>query len=93
MHWYIISAIYLILVSIVCLRILYDISSTTKAFAYLLVVMLLPGLGIIIYFAVGANYRKNKLYSKKIGEDNQLLDEIRDKIVHDSEKEWGHRRG
>jgi len=88
-NWYLsIGLAYAALVIFVCLRILYDINSTSKAFAYLLVALLLPGLGIIIYFAVGANYRKNKLYSKKIISDNQLLEEIRAKIVHESEKTW-----
>jgi len=89
MNWYILlGAGYAVLVIFVCLRILYDIQSTSKTFAYLLVTLLLPGIGIIIYFAVGANYRKNKLYSKKIITDNKLLAEIREKIVHESEKTW-----
>lgn len=89
MNWYLLIGLaYAALVIFVCLRILYDINSTSKAFAYLLVALLLPGIGIIIYFAVGANYRKNKLYSKKIISDNQLLEEIRAKIVHESEKTW-----
>ncbi len=89
MIWYILfGAGYLSLVVFVCLRILYDINSASKAFAYLLVTLLLPGIGMAIYFAVGANYRKNKLYSKKILTDNTLLAEIREKIVHESEKAW-----
>ncbi|TSJ34906.1 cardiolipin synthase, partial [Mucilaginibacter corticis] len=89
MNWIIVAGIlYAAFVIFVCLRILYDINSTSKAFAYLLVVLLLPGIGMIIYFAVGANYRKNKLYSKKIISDNKLLEEIRQKIIHDSEKTW-----
>ncbi|NNU34114.1 cardiolipin synthase [Mucilaginibacter sp. S1162] len=86
MHWYIICALYVLLVLFVCGKVLYDIRSTSKTFAYLLVVILIPGIGIIIYFAVGANYRKNKLYSKKIGRDNKLLVELRQKIVNESEK-------
>jgi cardiolipin synthase len=86
MHWYIICILYILLVLFVCSKVLYDIRSTSKTFAYLLVVILIPGIGIIIYFAVGANYRKNKLYSKKIGRDNRLLVELRQKIVNESEK-------
>jgi len=82
----IIGTAYVLLIIFVCLRILYDIQSTTKTFAYLLVVIFLPVIGMIIYFAVGANYRKNKLYSKKIVNDHSLLVEIREKIVHESEK-------
>jgi cardiolipin synthase len=89
MNWYLLgSVIYIIIVIIVCLRILYDTESTSKTFAYLLITILLPGIGIIIYFAVGANYRKNKLYSKKIATDKKLLQEIRKKVLLESEKSW-----
>jgi cardiolipin synthase len=88
MHWYILAAIYIAIVIMVCLRILYDTVSTSKTFAYLLITVLLPGLGIIIYFAVGANYRKNKIYSKKIVRDVQLLKDIRQKIELESAKAW-----
>jgi cardiolipin synthase len=89
MHWYwLVGTGYVILVIVVCLRILYDISSTAKTFAYLLGTILLPVIGMVIYFAVGANYRKNKLYSKKIINDNKLRAEMRNKIVHESEKTW-----
>lgn len=87
MNWYILGGTaYVLLTLFVCFRVLYDIRSTTKTFAYLLVVILLPVVGIIIYFAVGANYRKNKLYSKKIVNDSKLLADIRKRIVHESEK-------
>ena len=89
MDWYLIAdGAYILLVVFVCFRILYDTHSSSKTLAYLLVTILVPGLGIIIYFAVGANYRKNKLYSKKIISDNNLLAEIREKIAHESEKTW-----
>ena len=89
MNWYITGAvIYVIIAIVVCLRILYDTVSTSKTFAYLLITLLLPGIGMIIYFAVGANYRKNKLYSKKIATDNKLLQEIRKTILLESEKSW-----
>jgi len=86
MHWYILGAIYIAVVIVVCFRILYDTESTSKTFAYLLVTIMLPGIGMIIYFAVGANYRKNRLYSKKIVKDNKLFDHIRQNIEIESEK-------
>ncbi|WP_295791310.1 cardiolipin synthase [Mucilaginibacter sp.] len=89
MDWHLLAgAAYILLVLFVCFRILYDTHSSSKTLAYLLVAILVPGVGIIIYFAVGANYRKNKLYSKKIINDNKLLAEIREKIIHESEKTW-----
>ena len=89
MDWYLFAGvIYVCLVVFVCFRVLYDIDSTSKAFAYLLVVILFPGIGMFIYFAVGANYRKAKLYSKKIATDKKLLEEIKEKIFLESEKTW-----
>src|ERR1700723_3146 len=89
MNWYVIAlAAYTVLAISVCLRILYDTDSTSKALAYLLVTLLLPVIGMGIYFAVGANYRKNRLYSKKIVNDNKLFNEIRKQIVIESEKAW-----
>lgn len=87
MNWFLLAAIiYVCLVIFVCLRILYDINSTSKTFAYLLVTIFFPGIGMLIYFAVGANYRKDKLYSKKIVTDNKILEEVHNKIYHESEK-------
>jgi cardiolipin synthase len=88
MHWYILDTLYVLLVIFVCLKILYDIRSVSKTFAYLLVTIFFPVVGMIIYFAVGANYRKNKIYSKKIINDSKLLSEIREQIAQESEKAW-----
>jgi len=86
----IIAILYIILLIFVCLKILYGVHSTVKTFAYLIITLLIPVIGMIIYFAVGANYRKNKLYSKKIIHDDNLLKEIKEKIVHETEDSWNH---
>jgi cardiolipin synthase A/B len=89
MHLYLIIFIaYIFLLVFVCFKILYDVHSTTKTFAYLIITVMMPVLGMLIYFAVGANYRKNKLYSKKIITDDKILADIRQKIVHESEDSW-----
>jgi len=88
MHWILLGVIYVVVIIIVCLRVLYDTRSTDKALAYLLIVILIPVLGIIIYFTVGQNYRKEKLYSKKIINDSKLLAELRKRITLESEKAW-----
>lgn len=90
MNWYVITeaTVYAIITIGVCLRILYDIRSTTKTLAYLLLTIFLPVVGMIIYFAVGNNYRKNKLYSKKIASDKKVMDEINRRITSVSEKTW-----
>ena len=89
MHLFlIISTAYILLLVFVCFKILYDVHSTTKTFAYLIVTIVFPVIGMLIYFAIGANYRKNKLYSKKIITDDKILAEIKEKIVHESEDSW-----
>jgi cardiolipin synthase len=89
MDWILLGeVIYAIIVALVCLRVIYDTRSTSKTSAYLLLVLFVPLLGIIIYFVVGANYRKNILYSKKIVKNNRLLNKIRKEIYLESEKTW-----
>ncbi len=83
-----VSIVYIILIIIICIKILYGVHSTTKTFAYLLITLFVPVIGMLLYLAVGANYRKNKLYTKKIINDDHLLAEIRSKIVRESEDNW-----
>ncbi len=72
MNWIlVIEGIYLLIILGVMVRIIYDTQTVTKTMAYLLLVIFLPIVGIFIYFSFGINYRKNKLYSKKILEDKK----------------------
>ncbi|OCX53231.1 cardiolipin synthase [Mucilaginibacter sp. PPCGB 2223] len=79
---------YGIIIIITCLHVIYNTPSTTKTLAYILGVIFLPVIGIGTYFMFGANYRKNKLYSKKIVTDNRMLSDIRRQITLESEKAW-----
>ena len=65
---------------LVVLRVLYDTRSSTKALAYILFIVLVPVIGMLFYFSFGVNYRKRKLYSKKIVEDEKLRQEIRSRM-------------
>lgn len=81
MNWILLGEIaYFILVTFVIFRVLYDTRSSTKALAYILFIVFAPVLGMIFYFSVGINYRKRKLYSKKIVEDEMLRERIRNKM-------------
>jgi cardiolipin synthase len=51
-----------------------------KALAYLLVVIFLPLIGIFLYFSFGINYRKRQLYSKKLIEDDNTWQKIKEDI-------------
>jgi cardiolipin synthase len=73
LNWFfILELLYLLVLVIVCVRIIYDTSSTVKTLAYLMLVIFLPLFGIFFYFAFGINYRKRELYSKKIISDTNL---------------------
>jgi len=80
--------VYTLAIIATCLRIIYDTRSTTKTLAYLMLTIFLPVVGIIIYFCIGTNYRKRKLYSKKIVLDEQMQLRIREQIYLESKKIW-----
>ena len=63
--------LYILVVFIVCINILVNTETPSKALGYLLLVISFPVFGIILYFSVGLNYRKRELYHKKLEIDNQ----------------------
>ncbi len=82
MNWFLLLQIfYILLVILVCLRVLYDTRSSTKALAYILFIIFVPIAGMIFYFSFGINYRKRKLYSKKIVEDEPLRKRMKSKMM------------
>lgn len=68
----VLEAIYLLLILLVCLRIVYDTRSVSKTISYLLLTIFLPVFGAIFYFTFGINYRKRKIYDKKLKIDESL---------------------
>jgi len=54
--------------------------------AYLLLVIFVPVAGIIFYFSFGINYRKRKLYTKKLIEDERLAEKLIQEIFSYSRK-------
>lgn len=72
----------------VCLRIVYDTTETSKTLAYLLLTVFFPFAGAILYFVIGTNYRKRKLYSKKLFKDEQLMANVRRQIFRESAETW-----
>ena len=73
--------IYIIVVFIVCISILVNTETPSKALGYLLLVISFPVLGIILYFSVGLNYRKKELYRKKLEIDNQEFPKLEQKAA------------
>ena len=85
MDWLLLyEIVYIVVLVLVSLLIIYETRSNTKALAYILLVLFLPVLGIIFYFSFGINYRKRKMYSKKLMKDDRLAKKIRDELFHAS---------
>jgi cardiolipin synthase len=60
------QVLYLLLIAIICIRVIIDTRSVSKTLAYLLLIIFLPILGAVFYFSFGINYRKRKIYNKKL---------------------------
>lgn len=86
-HWSLIPQIlYVIVLVVTVFRIIYDTDNSTKTVGYLLLVLLLPVVGIIVYYAVGVNLRKRKLYQKKLINDERLWEQVLHRINVSTEK-------
>ncbi|MDD2198045.1 MAG: cardiolipin synthase [Bacteroidales bacterium] len=87
MKWLLLfEIVYVIVVILVVLRVLYDTRSGVKALAYILFIVLVPIIGVLFYFSFGINYRKSKLYSRKIVEDEVLRQKILTHVENYSEQ-------
>ncbi|MBX3257863.1 MAG: cardiolipin synthase [Chitinophagaceae bacterium] len=67
-------------------RIIRDTHNTPKTLAYLLLVIVVPVAGSIFYFSFGINYRKEKMFSKKVIANNNLFRQIESRIKASSQK-------
>lgn len=72
--------IYSLLVILVCIRIIIDTRSVSKTLAYLLFVIFVPLVGIIFYFSFGINYRKRKIYNRKLEVDEKFKKKLESTI-------------
>src|SRR5690554_1692346 len=79
--WWILQVIYFIIVIAVCIRIIYDTQSFSKSLAYLLFVIMVPIIGIIFYLSFGINYRKRKMYTKKLSTDEELSKQMKNQVL------------
>ncbi|HMJ48718.1 MAG TPA: cardiolipin synthase [Ferruginibacter sp.] len=81
MNWtHIATIIYLAILALICLRIIYETHSSTKTMAYLLFCIFVPLIGMIFYLAFGINYWRKKLYTKKMGQDEKMLQQMEKQI-------------
>lgn len=80
-HYPTVSLVFAVLLAVfTIIRIIMDTSNSAKTMAYILLVFLFPVGGSVIYFLFGVNYRRRKLFSKKIIADEALLLKIQDRL-------------
>lgn len=84
------GTLYGLLLAFTIITIIMDTRNSAKSLGYILVVLFLPLFGIIIYFSVGINYRKRKLYRRKLIEDNGLFRIIRQQMIDSTEQQINH---
>ncbi len=90
MSWLLVYEIlYVIVVILVCLRIIYDTRTITKTLAYLILAIFVPVFGLIFYFTFGINYRKRKIYSKKLLRDDNLRELFQRNILDEGLRQPG----
>ena len=87
MNWLVVYEIlYVGIILLVSLRIIYDTRNVTKSVAYVLLVIYLPVIGIIFYFSFGVNYRKRKMYRKKLFADDLIESKLKNDILEYSKQ-------
>ncbi len=64
---------YYLIVSFIIFQIIIDNKKPEKSFAYIFLILLVPVVGILLYFLLGVHYQKNKYYSRKRHYNNVLL--------------------
>jgi cardiolipin synthase len=68
--------IYYLIVLVVCIQIILNTNTPSKAMAYVLLAINIPVVGLLFYFLVGLNYRKTKLYKRKLQIDSKAFPEV-----------------
>lgn len=81
-----IELIYLLFIITVCIRIIWDTRSVSKTLAYLLFVVFVPIFGVIFYFSFGINYRKRKIYNKKLEVDQFFQKDLERRLTENNQK-------
>lgn len=86
----IVTVVYVAAVLFTIITIIMDTSNSAKSLGYILVVIVIPVFGMVLYFSVGMNYRKRKLYRRKLIENNDLFRIIRRHIIESTEQQIRH---
>jgi len=80
-HFPSVSLVFIILLSVfTIIRIIRDTNNSAKTLAYILLVFLVPVGGALIYFTFGVNYRRRKIFSKKVISNEVLFGKIEERL-------------
>ncbi|MCB0495948.1 MAG: cardiolipin synthase [Cyclobacteriaceae bacterium] len=74
--WPAIVVLYYTLVVFAVIKILLENKNPLKTYSYLLILVLVPVVGLLIYFFFGQDYRKNKFYSRKMAIDETIVEDL-----------------
>lgn len=91
--WFIyLEIVYFIIAIAVAVRIIYDTDSISKTLAYLLLVFFVPIFGILFYFSFGINYRRRKMYSKKLKVNDEYSTKLTKRLndIHLDQRQQGN---
>ena len=66
---------YYVLVLLAVIKLLLENKNPLKTHSYLLVMVLIPIIGLLIYILFGQDYRRNKMFSRKAAIDQARINE------------------
>ncbi|MDX5325420.1 MAG: cardiolipin synthase [Bacteroidota bacterium] len=80
------AVLYYVFILAISVSILLENRNPPKTIAYLLVLILLPGIGIIVFIFFGQDFRKRKIFSRKALTDDKLIASWMDELVMSFER-------
>lgn len=80
------AVLYILVIIYTIFKIIKNTENPSKAIGYLLIVIILPIIGVILYFSIGMNYRLEKLYKRKYTHDRNFYQILRNQINEHTEK-------
>ncbi|TVR72426.1 MAG: cardiolipin synthase [Marinilabiliales bacterium] len=79
--FFVLNVIYLTTAILVAISVILDNRNPTKTISWVVVLFVLPVLGLIFYFMVGKNYRKEKIFSRKGLKDFERIRNLSDNQI------------
>ncbi|MFO7924006.1 MAG: cardiolipin synthase [Bacteroidales bacterium] len=84
--FFVLNVIYLTTAILVAISVVLDNRNPTKTISWVVVLFVLPILGLILYFLIGKNYRKEKIFSRKGMEDFERIRNLSDNQIIELQK-------